>query len=472
MSVIRRGSFAGIALLIAALTLFSVSSIRPADVSAQIACSVDFSLPGGSSVALYPGESYSFSYSALVSASGISAITVDISTQSISNLIVAIQPSTTSVDGLQQDIPQAVPVFGRIVVSVPESASPGVYQIAGIGATATCSASSQGVEYETTARSNQVRITVDVLEPEPTPTPEPTPIPIPPVCEPGLSIVGENTVNAFPGDQIIVPYEASIVVRRIFDASIQLEARDQGSISVRFEPDNGHFTFDPLPSGTTLRTFTGNVILDIPAAQPPGTYGINGLVALATCQGVDIADDVTTISGTSSNASLSIRLTVPPTATPEPTDTPTPEPTSTATTEPAIDPTSTATATAPPAPSTATSVPDASPTPLATSTSTSTATAEPSATASPTSTPRSIVRPPVGTIAIGGEVTPTPTERGDEPTSTPDLQGVGLLWDENRETIEVEPTEESNWARPLAGSVAFLMIAAGSAGLWYTRLRG
>ncbi len=464
MTVFRRAAFVGIALLIASAALVVMFSVRPVDVSAQMACTVEFSLPGGSRASLQPGESYSFPYSALVSSSGFSDIEVEVATQSIGGLIVAIQPSVTTVGGLDQGIPQAVPVFGRIVVTVPESAAPGTYQVSGVGAIATCSATNQGVTYSSTVRSNQMTIVIDVPEPEPTPPPPPTPIPIPPVCEPGISIIGEDTINAAPGERVVVPYEASIVVRRIFDASVQLEAQDQGLIRVSFEPDSSQFAFDPLPSGTILRTFTGNIILEIPQAQPPGTYGINGLVAMASCQGIDTSDDVITITGTSTNASLTIRLAVPPTETPPSTETPTPEPTSTATLEPS--PTSTSL----PATPTVTSAPDASPTPE--STPTGTATAAPSATPAPTSTPRSIVRPPVGTVTVSGEVTPTPTEAAGEPTVTPDLQGIGLQWNESREQIEVSPAEESDWMRPLAGGLAALMIAGGGAGFWYSRGRG
>lgn len=470
MSVFRRGAFAGLALLLVAVALLAIPGVRPVDVAAQIACDVEFSLPGGNAVRLQPGETHSFSYSVLVSASGVNAVDVEVTTQSIAGLIVAIQPSVTTVDGLQRDIPQAVPVFGRIVVTVPESAAPGTYTIAGVGAVATCYASSQNVDYQTTVRSNQTSIVVEVPEPEPTPTPSPTPVPIPPFCEPGISIIGDDVINASPGDRLVVPYEASVVVRRIFDVTVEVMAQDQGSIRVSFEPASGNFTFDPAPSSTTLRTFTGNIIIDIPQAQPPGTYGINGLMATALCYGLDTTDDVTTITGTSTNASLTIRLAVPPTATPPPTETPTPEPTSTATIEPS--PTATATATVPPVAATSTSVPEPSPTATDSPTSTSTATAEASPTASSTPTPRSIVRTPVGTVTVEGEASVTPTETAEPPVSTPKLDGIGLLWNENRQAIEAEPVEESDWMRPLAGGLAALMIAGGGAGIWFTRGRG
>lgn len=499
-TVQRRFIAAGVAMftLAALAVLFFLPS---SEVAAQQNCIVDFSLPSGTYAMLAPGESATFSYTVEVTAYDMQAIGVEVITGQTSGLGVSVQPAFTNVAGIDPEVSQTYPVFGRITVTVPEAFLPGSYSVSGIAAVANCTGVvHNGDSTNYVNSSSALHLTIDVERPLPSPTPEPeptrTPIPPPAVCEPGFSLAGRS-FDAEPGERISVPFEASVAVRRVSEVVLTAVSDHEGGIAVAFEPGGQTFGFDPLPSETVFQTFSGTVHLDIPADQQPGTHGVNGLYIQASCQGVDSFGSATSFRSQSEALSITVRL-ASPTATPEPTSTNTaiPSPTATvtatvtatATARPSRTPTpgSTATATAtarPTGTSTPTVTPDPSATPSVTPSGTPTVTQ--TNTAELTATPRSIVREPVLTQTPSASTpdAPVTATAGDdpaaapvEPSSTPEsdneqMASASLTWQESR-ALFAEQESESGWGKPLAVILAAALIAAGSAGVWHTRFRG
>ena len=491
------------AALIAATALAVVGVRSPSSVFAQPICLIEFSLPSGSSAQIQPGNSFTFPFSVSVRSQDVQEISVQVTFGPTSGLLVAVQPEFTSFSNLPVGAPQTNQIFGGITVSVPGSFAPGNYTVSGIGAIATCRATdAQGNVSTLTPRTSAEHLVITVPAPLPTPTPQPeptsTPIPPPAICEPGFSFIGSSSLEASAGDEIVIPFEASVVVRRVTQVTLTAVTTYQGAMQVTIDPASSNFTFDPLPADTVLRTFTGNVRISVPANQPPGTYGINGFLAQATCQGVDTAGSPTTFQASSGASNITVRL-LPLTPTPQPASTattiPSPTPEATMTPTVIVTPPATATPTAPPTQS-PTSIPRATatagvmttqtPTTSATGTATlaptQTATAGPTSTPDPTATPRSIVRPPLTTATAtvsSVEQQGTPGQQDAAATNTP-TDGTGsangtagsttLVWQESR-TLFAEEDTGNDWVWPLAGLLAAMLIAGGAAGVWYSRSR-
>jgi hypothetical protein len=486
-----------VAALIAATALSVVGVRSPASVSAQPICLIEFALPSGTSARIQPGNSFTFPFSVTIRSQDVQEISVQVTTGPTSGLAVTIQPEFTSLSNLPVGAPQTNQIFGGITVTVPVSFAPGDYNVSGIGAIATCRATdAQGNVSTQTPRTSAEHLVITVPAPLPTPTPLPeptsTPIPPPAICEPGFSFIGSSNLEASAGDELVIPFEASVIVRRVAQVTLSVETTYQGSMQIAIDPPSSNFTFDPLPADTVLRTFSGNIIIDVPANQPPGTYGINGFQAQATCQGVDTAGSPTTFQASSGSSNISVRL-WPLTPTPRPTSTATavPSPTATATITPTVTVTPSASPTqsptgTPATTATATAGVTTTATTVATSTATlsptQTPTVGPTSTPEPTATARSIVRPPLTTATTEvSTVEPQDTASPEDAaaTDTPDTVAAPagdasgsttLVWQESR-TLFAREDSGNDWARPLAGLLAALLIAGGAAGAWYSRNR-
>lgn len=495
------------AIVLATIAVGIVLSREPHSVAAAPACFVDLALPAGSSAQLAPGESATFSYAVTVTAEEVREINVDVLAGSTSGLVVAIQPASATIPVSQPGVRQNYPVFGGITVTVPQGFAPGTYSVSAIGAYVTCAVITRDGTTPVTTRSEAREITITVAVPQPTPTPEPaptsTPVPPPAICEPGFSLLGDVTLETTPGNRLTAQFEASVVVRRISQVTLRVSSSYQGAMNVSLSPSQNSYSFESLPADTVLRTFSGTVTIDVPANQPPGTYTISGLQASATCQGVDAAGAPTTFGADSSPASISVRV-WPLTPTQTPTSTATATATATVTSSPTA--TATVTPTASPTPSasptvTATGTPATTPTPTGTitptptptgtitptATPTSTPTPLPTSTQPPTSTPRSIVRSPVASVAGSDAPAATATPDGPPATSTietseaaptdtvapaePEGNGAMVLdWRESRELF-ADQSQTTGWLKLLAGVLAALLLAGGSAGAWHARNR-
>lgn len=498
-------SLSAVALALAALAILNWWS--PANVSANPVCSIDLTWPGGTVVQLEPGNSYSFPFAANVTTQSVREVAVQIVPGSAPGLIVSAQPEFSTISGLPAGAVQTSTIPGSLTVTVPEAAAGGSYTVAGIGAFASCSTTdAQGSPITMGGRSVGHELIVRVVRPEPTatpqpePTPTPTPIPTPPpppaVCEPGFSLIGATTLEASAGDSVTVAFEASVVVRRVSQMQLEVDTSYQGVMQVSFNPPSASFSFDPLPADSVLRTFSGSVTIDIPEGVSAGSYSIDGLLARATCQGIDVQGSPTTFRAESPADSLTIRVqAATPTVQPTATSTATPAATATTSATVTVSPSATVTTTPTPRPSptprgTATATPTAT-TPADNATATSTATdgtpaVDQAATEPPTATPRSIVRPSVTTSPE--MASPTPSEPSEGPAAetdtvvagvstdstaepAPDTSGASrLIWQESRALYAVESSDGS-WGKPVAGVFAALLVAAGTAGTYRSRFR-
>lgn len=462
--------------------------------SAAPLCSVEFSLPSGSTAQLLPGESATFSYSAVITAAEVHQIGLQITGGSASGLAVSIQPQSTSFDVGLSRAPQSYPVSGSITVTVPDAAAPGIYTVGGLGAVSTCVTRTGAGPQTSMGRDFAGEITITVVmpvapsptptptatpQPASTPTPEPTSTPIPPpvLCEPALTLTGDSNLEVAPGSQVSVPFEASVVVRRVSQATLMVSSRYHGPLDVAIDPSQSEFSFDPLSSTTALRTFSGAVSISVPAGQPPGSYTIDGFVASAACQGVDQAGSPASFSARSTAANITLRLAAPA-ATPTSAATYTAIPSATPTVWPSATPSGTLTV-APTATQTASDSPTSTRTRTATPTRSpapGTSTALPTSSATPTATQRGIVRSPSAaageTTGIVSTAAPTASV---SPAATPQAVVAGvssgstvLDWTEDREVVASQDEDES-YVELIVGAGAVLLIAGGSYGAWRAR---
>jgi hypothetical protein len=454
---------------VAALILMrDISSVAAAPV-----CAVELSLPAGSAAQLAPGASATFSYTVTVTAEEVREISVDVIAGSTSGLILSIQPASATISVTQPDIRQSYPLFGSITVTVPQDFGPGTYTITGLSSYVGCAVvTSDGttmVRTRSAMREMSVSVSVSVIVPRPTATPVPlptnTPVPAPVTCEAGFALLDDATLEALPGNRLTVPFEASVIVRRVSQVSLRVVSTYQGAMRVSVEPSQRTYSFELLSTDAVLRTFTGTITIDVPTSQPAGSYLIADLYARASCQSVDAVGSPTSFGSDSATESIVVRLWPP---TPGPTRTPAPTPTRTPTPSP------TATMTVTPTPS---------PVPSQTPTVTPTRTPSPTNTQAPSPTPRSIVRLPLTSVTETGEpaamtavvATPSSTEVEAESTGVviPDEDGSAAMvfeWQANGAFIAEEP-QTSGWLKPLAGFLSALLLGAGIAGAWGARGR-
>ncbi|RIK34961.1 MAG: hypothetical protein DCC58_21015, partial [Chloroflexi bacterium] len=158
---------------------------------------------------------------------------------------------------------------------------------------------------------------------------QPAPALAAPTCAPSLALATSGPVYADPGDVFGVPLSVTVVGAEVLQISVVYALGSTGGLSVAFNPGGHELAVAPPNSLPTTHSFSGVMIVSVPADSPTASYTITSILARATCQTVSSA----IIGGSSPAQTLTVRVEAP-TATATATATNTPSPTATLTPTP------------------------------------------------------------------------------------------------------------------------------------------